>query len=104
MNVDNAQQEAQVNAAFSRQSPGFDALEEHNVIIHRIRTRVRTHVLTLLKPGASILELNAGTGIDSLFFAQQGFTVHATDNADCAACWQYLAKKYNNKACRIKCR
>ena len=32
-----------------------------------------------LAPRSSILELNAGTGEDAVYFAQQGHNVHATD-------------------------
>ena len=66
-------------AAFTRQSAVFDELYAGNTIINYKRARVRQHILTYLAPGASILELNAGTGEDALFFARQGFKVHATD-------------------------
>ena len=39
-------------------------------------------MLKWLKPNSSILELNAGTGEDAVFFAQHGHTVHATDISD----------------------
>lgn len=74
-------QEKKVSEAFSRQSAIFDELDEKNPIIQVMRQRVREHILSFLRPGDSILELNAGTGIDAVFFAQQGFMVHATDNA-----------------------
>src|SRR5690606_26147913 len=35
-----------------------------------------------LKPGSRILEINAGTGIDALYFASKGHHVHATDLSD----------------------
>jgi len=66
-------------AAFTRQSAVFDELYAGNTIVNYKRARVRQHILTYLAPGASILELNAGTGEDALFFARQGFKVHATD-------------------------
>ena len=65
--------------AFSRQSGVFDALYSDNTIINYKRKRVRDHILKHLKPGSNILELNSGTGEDALFFARQGFKVHATD-------------------------
>ena len=68
--------------AFSKQAPGFDAVYGRNTIVQYKRQRVREHVLSLLTPGASMLELNCGTGEDALFFAQQGFRVHATDVAE----------------------
>jgi len=75
-------QQQKVNAAFSKQSAVFDDLENGNLIIQWMRSRIRQHVLSLWKPGEHILELNAGTGLDAIFFAQQGLYVHATDNAE----------------------
>jgi ubiquinone/menaquinone biosynthesis C-methylase UbiE len=66
-------------AAFTRQSAVFDELYTGNTIVKYKRLRVRQHVLKYLAPGGSVLELNAGTGEDALFFARQGFKVHATD-------------------------
>jgi ubiquinone/menaquinone biosynthesis C-methylase UbiE len=72
----------QVSAAFSKQSAVFDELEKNNPIIRWMRERVWKHVLSFWQPGGNILELNAGTGIDAVFFARQGFHMHATDNAE----------------------
>lgn len=77
-----SEQEIKVNEAFSKQSLYFDAKDKSNGIIQGMRNTVRTHVLSVLKPGSRILELNAGTGLDAVFFAQNGFYVHATDNAE----------------------
>lgn len=68
--------------AFSKQAPGFDEYDAGNTIIHYKRQRVRSHVLEILPPTSSILELNAGTGLDAIFFARQGHRVHATDIAE----------------------
>ena len=65
--------------AFSRQSYLFDAQYGNDTIVQYKRSRVRNHVMKYLSPHANILELNAGTGEDAVFFAQQGHTVHATD-------------------------
>jgi ubiquinone/menaquinone biosynthesis C-methylase UbiE len=65
--------------AFSNQSVVFDALYSGDTIICYKRKRVRDHILQHLKPGGNILELNSGTGEDALFFAENGFRVHATD-------------------------
>lgn len=73
--------EKKAASAFSKQAAGFDAYDAGNTIIHYKRKRVREHVLRFLQPNSSILELNAGTGEDALFFAQQGHRVHATDIA-----------------------
>lgn len=72
---------AAVREAFSRQSPVFDAIDEGNAIISRMRGIARSAALSRMRQGESILELNAGTGIDSFWFAQHGMTVLATDDA-----------------------
>ncbi|MES2006093.1 MAG: class I SAM-dependent methyltransferase [Bacteroidota bacterium] len=71
--------EQQAALAFSRQSVVFDELYASDTIVHYKRERVRTHVNSLLKPNSHILELNAGTGEDAMYFAQNGHQVHATD-------------------------
>lgn len=65
--------------AFSKQSAIFDELYSSNLIIQYKRRRVRDHVQQWLNPASRILELNAGTGEDAIWFAQQGHSVHATD-------------------------
>jgi ubiquinone/menaquinone biosynthesis C-methylase UbiE len=69
--------------AFSKQAAVFDAYDAGNTIIRYKRGRVRQKVLQCLasSPGAAILELNAGTGVDAVYFAGQGYRVHATDIA-----------------------
>lgn len=68
-----------INTAFSRQSEGYDAYDQSNPILLWMRQRVYNHVFEFLKPGERVLEINAGTGIDAVRFAQYGCTVHATD-------------------------
>jgi ubiquinone/menaquinone biosynthesis C-methylase UbiE len=74
--------EQAVAEAFNRQAPLFDELYASDITIQYKRKRVRDHVLRHLPAGASILELNAGTGDDAIFFAEQGYQVHATDISD----------------------
>jgi len=71
--------EKMVSDAFNRQAPVFDELYIPNGIIKYKRQRVRDHVMHFLKPGNSILELNCGTGEDAVYFADNGFNIHATD-------------------------
>lgn len=66
-------------SAFSKQAALFDKLYNADTIIQYKRKRVREHVEAFLQPGSQILELNAGTGEDALYFAKQGHHVHATD-------------------------
>lgn len=67
--------------AFSQQASVFDAYDAGNSIIAYKRRRVRDHVQRHLSSGSRILELNAGTGEDAIYFARQGHFVHATDIA-----------------------
>lgn len=76
IDIDNEKQAAE---AFSRQSAVFDAIYAPNLIIQYKRERVRRHLLQYLPAHSSILELNAGTGEDALYFAGLGHQVHATD-------------------------
>ena len=47
-----------------------------------MRKQVYEHVNNFLKAQSKILELNAGTGIDALYFIGHGHRVHATDLSD----------------------
>lgn len=67
--------------AFSKQSAVFDEIYAANQIVAYKRARTRTALESLLKEGDRILELNAGTGQDALYFASKGYQVHATDIA-----------------------
>lgn len=71
--------EGKASEAFSRQSSIFDNIYSGNPIIQYKRWRVRSHVEQWLPANSHILELNAGTGEDAIYFAQHGHTVHATD-------------------------
>ena len=74
-------QEAEVAAAFSKQSPVFDQIDEENGLIVWMRKRIHSEVMSHIRKEDHLLELNCGTGIDALYFAAQGIRVHATDNA-----------------------
>lgn len=68
-----------VNNAFSKQSLHFDEDDANNPVLQRMRQQVYRHVEQYIKPKSKILELNAGTGIDALYFIGRGHHVHATD-------------------------
>lgn len=68
-----------ISGAFTKQSVVFDKIEEENIILKIMRKKIRDHVLSFLNPEDKILELNAGTGLDAIFFAQKGFKIHAID-------------------------
>ena len=65
--------------AFNKQSAVFDDSYSGNPIIQYKRKRVRDHVNALIGRESRILELNAGTGEDAIYFAGRGHRVHATD-------------------------
>jgi ubiquinone/menaquinone biosynthesis C-methylase UbiE len=68
-----------VNKAFSKQSLYFDEEDQANRVLIDMRNQIYKHVATYMQPGSYVLELNAGTGIDALYFVSQGHRVHATD-------------------------
>ena len=78
----NIEQAVAVNAAFSKQSGGYDDADHANIVLKHMREQVYLHVLKYLKPGSRILELNAGTGIDAMKFVSEGHYVTATDISD----------------------
>src|SRR5689334_15710140 len=73
---------ATVNSAFSKQAIHYDHDDAANPILTLWRQQIYNHILRYLRPNSSILELNAGTGIDALYFAQRGHSVLATDLSD----------------------
>jgi ubiquinone/menaquinone biosynthesis C-methylase UbiE len=77
--MDTTANEIKTERAFSKQSIVFDELYSGDTIVQYKRDRVRKQVNSLLKPNSHILELNAGTGEDAIYFAERGHTVHATD-------------------------
>jgi ubiquinone/menaquinone biosynthesis C-methylase UbiE len=66
-------------SAFDKQAAVFDSIYSGNKIIQYKRRRVREHVQQFLTPGSTILELNAGTGEDAIYFGEQGHQIHAID-------------------------
>ncbi|MBI5858365.1 MAG: class I SAM-dependent methyltransferase [Sphingobacteriales bacterium] len=72
-------QEQKAKEAFNRQAPLFDELYGRDSIVQYKRKRVREHVEKFILPDSFMLELNAGTGEDAVYFAGRGHSVHATD-------------------------
>ncbi|MCB0770594.1 MAG: methyltransferase domain-containing protein [Flavobacteriales bacterium] len=68
--------------AFSKQAAAFDGIDAANPLIAWVRGRVRNIALSHMQAGDTLLELNAGTGIDSYHFASRGIRVLATDAAE----------------------
>lgn len=71
--------DVEVNEAFSSLYDEYEKLSRENFIDIARRKTIRDHVERYLKPKSKILEINAGSGIDALYFAQKGHDVLATD-------------------------
>ncbi len=65
--------------AFGKQSIIFDDLYDSNPIVSYMRQVIRDTVMKNIKPGSQILEVNAGTATDAIFFARNGFRISAYD-------------------------
>ncbi len=76
-----SEQGALIAEAFSRTAEKYDAFADDHPHLTRLRNKVYRHLDRFLNPGDSILELNAGTGIDAVALAQRGYRLHATDIA-----------------------
>lgn len=78
----NKQNSVLVNEAFSAQAPLFDNIQRSNPMLEWMRSVVHRHMAEYVRPGQSLLDINAGTGIDALHFAEAGLRVHAMDIAE----------------------
>jgi ubiquinone/menaquinone biosynthesis C-methylase UbiE len=65
--------------AFDAAAPVYDSLYEGLHGIRKIRRITTGMFLKYFPPGASLLEMNCGTGNDAITLAQQGMRVVATD-------------------------
>ncbi|HZS13037.1 MAG TPA: class I SAM-dependent methyltransferase [Candidatus Dormibacteraeota bacterium] len=72
---------ATIAGAFSATAERYDAFAGSHPHLTRIREKVYACVAEFVPAGASLLELNAGTGTDAVALARRGHRVHATDVA-----------------------
>ncbi len=82
MKTEEGLQENLVSKAFSEQSVKFDSITTGNPMEVLYRDFSRAKVRPYMKAGEHLLEFNCGTGLDAVFFAQQGIQVLATDNSE----------------------
>ncbi|MEO5776421.1 MAG: class I SAM-dependent methyltransferase [Flavobacterium sp.] len=73
-----------ISPAFSSIYEEYETLSKENYCDIYRRNTIRKHVETYLNPKDTILEINAGSGIDAVYFAKAGYNVLATDIADSA--------------------
>lgn len=86
--------------AFTLQSKNYDANEIDHPILTWMRSRVRRHAMKFLKPSDTILDINAGTGLDAVYFSQRGHPVLATDSS--AGMIEQIRKKTGQLPLRIQ--
>ncbi|HEV7777081.1 MAG TPA: class I SAM-dependent methyltransferase [Luteibacter sp.] len=65
--------------AFDSVAADYDGPKGNNELIQRMRLTMWDTVHAELSPGARLLDLGCGTGIDAIEFARRGFHVVATD-------------------------
>ena len=68
--------------AFDRIAADYDEQVLSNEILVWMREQVHRIFLSYFKPRDSVLELNAGTGIDAEFLSKHGINVYATDASE----------------------
>ena len=68
--------------AFNTIAVDFDRQDKANDILLWMRKAIYGIYLKNIPPGANVLELNAGTGIDAKYLASRGIKVYATDISD----------------------
>jgi len=71
-----------INIGFGNMADEYDAMQETNIPVKRMREKFYSSVEKYAQHPADILELNCGTGIDAFYFAEKGFNVTATDISD----------------------
>src|SRR5688572_9343499 len=71
-----------INQGFSHEAQVYDRTADANPIIRWARSLVRRAIVQCAPQQSSILEINAGTGLDAAWLVEQGYRVHATDIAD----------------------
>jgi ubiquinone/menaquinone biosynthesis C-methylase UbiE len=71
-----------ISTGFSSVYEEYESLSRDNLVDIARRNTIRKHVNDYLRPNLSILEINAGSGIDALYFAKNRHPVLATDIAE----------------------
>jgi len=69
----------QTAAAFDSVAGDYDGPRGNNILIQRMRDTMWRELAARFAPGASIIDLGCGTGLDAVHLAQRGCHVVATD-------------------------
>jgi 2-polyprenyl-3-methyl-5-hydroxy-6-metoxy-1,4-benzoquinol methylase len=65
--------------AFDSVAPDYDGPKGNNALIQRMRETIWKALSELCQPGARLLDLGCGTGLDAAELARRGYQVVATD-------------------------
>jgi SAM-dependent methyltransferase len=71
----------ETQAAFDSIAAAYDAVVAPNVALQAIRDRTRAAVLDGVRPGARLLDLGCGSGLDAVWFGRRGYRVVAVDHS-----------------------
>lgn len=71
-----------VNTGFGRMADEYDAIQETNLPVKKMREKYYSVVKKFVQTPAALLELNCGSGIDAHYFANNGYKILATDISD----------------------
>lgn len=67
--------------AFDSVAAEYDGPLGNNALIQRMRERVIERIVTTFPPGARLLDLGCGTGIDAVDLARRGYEIVAVDSS-----------------------
>lgn len=71
-----------INKGFGNLADEYDRLQHTNMPVSIMREKFYDVVTNLVEPGANLLEINCGSGIDAIYFGDKGYKVLATDVSD----------------------
>jgi len=75
----NTGQLADTQRAFDEVAAGYDGSLGNNTLVQAVRARTLAAVTRSVAPGAALLDLGCGTGLDAVALGRQGYRVTAID-------------------------
>lgn len=77
----NTRQLADTQRAFDEVAAGYDGPLGNNTLVQAVRARTVAAVTGSVAPGASLLDLGCGTGLDAVALGRKGYRVTAIDSS-----------------------